>query len=183
MSEINNYSEEDLYSICLLVMNVQNIMIYSDGKFDDSELWILSSYLGGINKMPLDPLDSIFKLWNKNGVSYTTKISDESISILNKFTKEGVDPYSEEAFEIMFEKGLEVIDKLSVKQKQDFVTGIYGFTLHITHADTVVDKGETLTSLDITKYFLNKLQLPSNLVLSVDKDFRSLGGDEGFVYQ
>ena len=83
----------------------------------------------------------------------------------------------------MFEKGLKVICHLSDKQKYDFVTGVYGLTLHITHADSVVDKEETLASLDIMKYFLDKLDLPSNLVLTLDKDFRNLGGDENFIYQ
>ena len=182
MDEIT-FNNDDLHNVCFLIMNVQNLIVYSDGKFDESELWILSSYLSGVNKMPLEPLNKIFKLWNEKGVSFTTSISDDSIRILNKFITEEVNVYSDEAFKNMFEKGLKVICQLSDKQKYDFVTGVYGLTLHITHADSVVDKEETLASLDIMKYFLDKLDLPSNLVLTLDKDFRNLGGDENFIYQ
>ena len=38
-------------------------------------------------------------------------------------------------------------------------------------------------NLDIIKYFIDKLNLPSSLTLSVDKAFRSTGGDEGFIYR
>ena len=183
MNKIDNLDSNDFYVICVLIQNVQNYIIYSDGEFSESEIWVLSSYISGTNKMPLEPLNSIFNLWNEKGVEHTIATSDESVGLMNKLTIEGIDPYSEEAFKIMFDNGLHIINKLSFTEKYDFVVGIYGLMLHLTHADNRVHTGEIETSLDIIKYFIDKLNLPSSLTLSVDKAFRSTGGDEGFIYR
>ncbi len=181
--KIDNLDSDDFHKICVLIHNVQNYIIYSDGELGDSELWVLSSYIGGENKMPLEPLNSIFRIWREKGVAHTEATSNEAVGLINKLTNEKIDPYSQEAFKIMFDEGLSLINNLSSTEKYDFVVGIYGLTLHITHSDGRVHAGEIDSSLVIIKYFVDKLNLPSRLVASVDKDFRSSGGDEGFIYK
>lgn len=183
MKKIDDLDSDDFYVICVLIKNVQNYIIYADGEFSESEVWVLSSYISGANKMPLEPLNSIFKIWKEKGVSHTRATSDEAVGLMNKFTIEGIDPFSEEAFKMRFDNGLHIINKFSFTEKYDFVVGIYGLMLHITHADNRVYTGEIKNSLDIIKYFNDKLNLPSSLTLSVDKAFRSTGGDEGFIYR
>ena len=179
--ELKNLNDKELEEICFMIMNVSNLMGYSDGEMKDSELWVLSSYLGLMNNMPLEPLNSIFKIWNEKGVQFTKKLSDESMKTILEIA-ETSSPYADEAFDIMFGKGILAVSKLSSQEKLDFVTGIYGLNLHITHSDKKVDEDEIQTSIDIIKYLVKKLNLDPNTVLNVDKYFRSTGGDEMFKY-
>ena len=84
---------------------------------------------------------------------------DEAVGLMNKFTIEGIDPYSEEAFKMRFDNGLHIINKFSFTEKYDFVVGIYGLMLLITHFDNHCLYRRNKNSLDIIKYFIDKLNL------------------------